>query len=117
MNKRVKNILGLDEKEMKVMNKLMECYKAWLDLKRDHPNELSEFGYAVHLIQDLLAMRVVRRIYPEGWPTYSEEIKHRTDNLHLNIIHKISTVLKDLNKKMERIENKLRYINLSNHTC
>jgi len=67
------NILGLTEQEQKVSNLLMECYQAFLDLGAEHPEENYEFGYAVHLIQGLLTLRVARRCYPGGWPTYKRK--------------------------------------------
>ena len=64
------NRLGLTEKEQKVMDKLLNSYTAFLALPKQHPDEISEFGYAVHLIQGLLTTRIARRNFPKGWPTY-----------------------------------------------
>lgn len=47
---------GLNELEKICMEKLMDCYGAWLKLERQHPDELRDFVDAVHRIQDLLAV-------------------------------------------------------------
>ncbi len=62
---------GLTEKEQLVMDKLMEAYSAFLDLSKEHPDERSDFVDGIHRCQDVLAVRICRRIYPKGWPTYS----------------------------------------------
>ena len=64
------NALGLTKKEQLVMDKLMECYKAFIELDEEHPDEMRDFADGVHRIQDVLAVRIVRRVYPKGWPTY-----------------------------------------------
>ena len=64
------NVLGLTPEEQEVMDKLMECYGAFLKLDREHPDEMRDFVDGVHVIQGVLAMRVVRRCYPRGWPTH-----------------------------------------------
>jgi len=69
------NKLGLNDKEQNVMNRLMDCLHAYLDLEYQHPSDMSEFIFAVHFIQGLLAARVVRRDYPEGWSNYSKDGK------------------------------------------
>jgi len=64
------NELGLMPKEQEVMDKLMECYKAIIKLDKEHPDEMRDFVDGIHKIQDVLAVRIVRRMYPKGWPTY-----------------------------------------------
>lgn len=58
---------GLNLLEQECMDKLIDSYHAFLKLERQHPEELKDFVTAMHRIQDLLAIRVVRRLYPDGW--------------------------------------------------
>jgi len=69
MNEEISKINGLTKLEQNAMDKLLECYGLYLQLKPQHPSEINDFVYAVHLIQGLLCKRIVRRLYPEGWPT------------------------------------------------
>ena len=64
---------GLLPNEQLVMDKLMEAYAAFLKLDREHFDELRDFVDGVHRCQDVLAVRICRRIYPKGWPTYKIE--------------------------------------------
>lgn len=64
------NVCGLTKKEQQVMDKLMECYDLFIEIDKEHPDEMRNFVDGVHRIQEVLAMRTVRRSYPEGWPTY-----------------------------------------------
>lgn len=64
------NACGLTPEEQGVMDKLMECYELFLKMDREHPDEIRNFVDGVHKIQDILALRVIRRCYPQGWPTY-----------------------------------------------
>lgn len=61
---------GLTELEQRCMDGLMIAYASWLKLERQHPDEMRGFVDAIHRIQDLLAVRVIRRHYPNGWPTH-----------------------------------------------
>jgi hypothetical protein len=65
-----KNRSGFTQSEQVVMDKLMECYQAFIDMDREHPDEMRDFVDGVHRIQGVLGMRVLRRMYPKGWPTY-----------------------------------------------
>lgn len=54
------------------MDALCEAVDAWEALERQHPQEDDEFYAAVHRIQDLMGVRVLRRDYPLGWATFSD---------------------------------------------
>lgn len=69
------NNLGFTEQEQIVHNHLMNSYGDFLKLDREHPDELRDFVDCIHRLQDLLAMRVLRRCYPYGWPTYQLDKK------------------------------------------
>lgn len=62
------NLNGLLEEEQNALDKLMECYSMFLKLDREHPDEMRDFVDGIHKIQSVFALRVVRRIYPLGWP-------------------------------------------------
>lgn len=61
---------GLTEPEGEVMDFLFDAVEAYGQLEIQHPDEPREFVAAIHRLQDLLAVRVCRRLYPEGWVTY-----------------------------------------------
>jgi len=63
---------GLTNKEQGVEDDLMSAYKRYLALERQHPDDMVEFVDAIHTQQGLLAMRVIRRTHPDGWPTYRD---------------------------------------------
>ncbi|MCH7890996.1 MAG: hypothetical protein IH921_05780 [Gemmatimonadetes bacterium] len=58
---------GLEEKEQEVMDHLVEAMAGYAKLPRQHPTEMDEFIISLHRLQELLAIRIVRRQYPEGW--------------------------------------------------
>jgi len=64
---------GLVVDELLCLESLSDCHRSFLKLEREHPEELRSFIDAVHIIQDLLALRIVRRHYPKGWPRKGEE--------------------------------------------
>ena len=61
---------GLTDEEGEVMDALCDAVEAYAELEVQHPNEPDEFIAAIHRLQDQLAARVCRRLYPNGWPTY-----------------------------------------------
>lgn len=52
------------------MDALIAAAECFNELEEQHPNEVDEFFAAIHRAQDMLAVRICRRAYPEGWPTY-----------------------------------------------
>lgn len=55
------------------MDHLFDATAAFEELEQQHPDEADEFFAAIHRLQDLLATRVCRRAYPQGWLTYGGE--------------------------------------------
>lgn len=56
--------LGLSLDEVAVMVHLVQAWDGYLALDVQHPNDLHEFQRALHELQRLLAVRIVRREYP-----------------------------------------------------
>jgi hypothetical protein len=59
---------GLTDAEGKVADALVEAVIAFSALERQHPDEMRDFVDGIHKCQDQLAVRIVRRHYPKGWP-------------------------------------------------
>ena len=64
------NKCGFSPGEQAVMDDLMSAYEKFITLPREHPDELRDFVDGIHKCQDQLGMRVLRRLLPDGWPTY-----------------------------------------------
>ncbi len=64
---------GFTPEEAIAHEKLIEFREAYANLPVQHPAEQAEVDNAIHVIQGTLAIRVLRRDYPKGWPTYSTE--------------------------------------------
>lgn len=61
---------GLTSAEDACHDALMESYRQFIGMPRQHPDEMREFVDAVHKIQGLLTDRIARRCFPERWKTY-----------------------------------------------
>ena len=61
---------GLTKTEQKTMDALVVAVNEFSSLDRQHPDELRDFVDSIHRLQDILAVRIARRKYPNGWPTY-----------------------------------------------
>lgn len=64
------NKTGLTNDEQKVMDNLVSAFLHYNNLPEQHPMERIDFCNLIHQAQSLLAIRVCRREYPEGWPTH-----------------------------------------------
>ena len=62
---------GLTDVEGEVMDSLVEAVESFNELEKQHPDEEADFFAGIHRLQDLLAVRAMRRLYPEGWETFS----------------------------------------------
>lgn len=58
---------GLLPKEQAVMDHLVEATNEFARLPRTHPSDMEEFIDGMHRCQQLLAMRIVRRLYAGVW--------------------------------------------------
>lgn len=58
---------GLTPDEKSVMGDLVSAWNKYIKLDKQHPNDCDEFAGAIHIAQGLLAIRIVRRQYPEYW--------------------------------------------------
>lgn len=62
---------GLTYEEGKVMDALVSAWNEFTKLEKTHPSETTDFMNAIHQCQNTLCMRILRRDYPEGYPTYN----------------------------------------------
>jgi hypothetical protein len=58
---------GLTSDEQAVMDRLVDAWNLFVQMERTHKDELREFADAIHRLQDMLALRIVRRSYPIYW--------------------------------------------------
>lgn len=63
---------GFTEDEGVVADHLCAAVNAFAKLPRQHPDEARDFCDAIRRLQDLMVVRIVRRDYPLGWPTYAD---------------------------------------------
>jgi len=61
---------GLTIQEGFVMDHLVEAWNHFVSLEKQHPNEVDDFADGIHKCQHMLMTRILRRDYPEGYPTY-----------------------------------------------
>lgn len=55
------------------MDALIAAVNGYAKLPVQHPDELTDFYNAIHRCQDLLAIRIARRLYPDGWPVKARQ--------------------------------------------
>lgn len=60
----------MNDKEKKIMEKLVEAHTLFTELKQTHPSDISEWVNNLHGLQKIIGMRIVRRDYPEDFPTH-----------------------------------------------
>lgn len=54
------------------MDGICKVYGDFLLLEYQHPDDWRDLVDAVHVVQNLLACRIARCEYPDGWVLYSE---------------------------------------------
>ena len=53
--------------ERKVMEHLREAWNQFTQLPQSHSDDMQEFRFSIHRLQDLIGRRVAQRDYPEEW--------------------------------------------------
>ena len=66
---------GLNDGEKKCLDALVDSFNEFARMERQHPDELRDFTDGIHSLQNLLTVRIARREYPKGWPTYKAKDK------------------------------------------
>lgn len=61
------SILALTDQEKLVLTKSVETFNAFMSLDKRRECDCTEFTDAIHRIQQLIALRVARRVNPEVW--------------------------------------------------
>lgn len=56
---------GLTDKEQEIMDALVLAWNGFINLPNNR--DISEIRINIHRLQDILALRVVKRAFPEGW--------------------------------------------------
>ena len=59
--------MKLTDKELRVLDELTRVWNAFIELKHEHLNDITEFLTNIHNLQHLIAIRVARRVNPEVW--------------------------------------------------
>ena len=77
---------------------LQKFYSLFLKLPRQHPDEARDAADAIHRLQDLMAVRIVRRCYPKYWPTHQtldnqalEKQYYRTMQISLGVPEQLAS--------------------------
>lgn len=63
---------GLLPKESEVLKLITNAWNKYCELEKMHPSDIMEFHQAIHQLQQLMAIRVSRREYPDFWISYKE---------------------------------------------
>jgi hypothetical protein len=61
---------GFTYNEKEIMEKLVEAHALYIDLNKQHPSDMPEWANAIHDLQKLMAMRIVRREHPDIFPIH-----------------------------------------------
>lgn len=89
----------MTEKEIKIIELLMEVYDAYSDLDEQHKDDKAEFINALHILQHLVMIRSVRRKNPELFPVNKNNIDIISSDPALTEI--LSTEIKnEINKRI-----------------
>lgn len=56
---------GFTEKELEIINKIVEIHSLYILLEKMHPSDLPEWVNSIHNLQKIMGMRILRREFPE----------------------------------------------------
>ena len=67
---------GLTAEEFEIAEHLIEAWNKFVQLPRQHPSDVPEFQSAIHRMQHILGMRIVRRNHERFW--FNEEVQRES---------------------------------------
>jgi len=70
---------GLTIREQEILELVTEAYNEFLQLPEQHSSDKEDFAKAVHILQAIIGMRIIRRNYPDTWKslTITEEKENK----------------------------------------
>jgi hypothetical protein len=69
--------------EDEIMNHLADAWNDFIKLEITHPDEKRDFANAIHTLQQIMVMRIVRRDYPMTFPSYNKEGVNKMSTIEL----------------------------------
>ena len=60
-------------KDELVDNLIVETWNNFVKLEPTHPDDIKDFHRAIHQLQYVMGMRILRREHPEKYPTYTKK--------------------------------------------
>lgn len=63
-------------KERLIMNNLVKAWNEFISLEPTHPCDQVDFMNGIHACQNVIFGRIVRRDYPQDFPSYIKERKN-----------------------------------------
>lgn len=64
---------GATDEEFEIMNLLNSVRSKFLKLEQTHPDDINKFTDAIHDIQSVFGLRILRRDYPDFWITKKDK--------------------------------------------
>lgn len=58
--------------EQKISDDIVSAWNGFVKLEPTHPDDIDEFRMAIHSLQKIIGMRILRRDYPDKYPTYDK---------------------------------------------
>jgi hypothetical protein len=65
----------IPDEEDQILKHLTAAHNLFVKLPSQHPMEQLEWALRLHALQDMIAMRVARRVEPDTFPTFAEPVK------------------------------------------
>lgn len=65
--------MGFDNIENQINDHLVQAWNLFISSKQTHPSDVKDFNNGIHLCQYIMGMRLLRRDYPEIYPTHLDK--------------------------------------------
>ncbi|GEP52368.1 hypothetical protein FNO01nite_30400 [Flavobacterium noncentrifugens] len=59
----------MNEEEARITKLLTDAHNAFVVLEMTHPSDINDWVNGIHELQKIIGMRILRRDYPETYPT------------------------------------------------
>jgi len=59
-----------NKKEIEINDKINDLIKLFYELEQTHSEDINEWILNIHGLQKIIGLRVLRRTFPETYPTY-----------------------------------------------
>lgn len=65
--------MGITKEEKEILDGIVDVHNKYVKLESTHPSDMPDWVNAIHILQNLIGARILRREHPNIFATYKKD--------------------------------------------